>query len=64
MKYAFQLRDGSNGWTFDGIGQQDPSNTLDSRAEADAVVPHLAEVLEVRASDLRVVEVTDDFHTT
>lgn len=61
-RYAFQVRDSHKGWTFDGVGQQDSSNTFSSREAAEVDLPNLARVLDVEPSALRVVEVADDFH--
>ena len=60
MRHAFQIRS-ERGWTYDGVGEQSPSNTPETREAADAELPNLASVLGVDVSELRVVEVSDDF---
>jgi len=66
-KYGFEIRTSvfksglivsDDGWTDDGIGEQDESNTFDTRDAALAELPRLAKVLECDESDLRVVPFT------
>lgn len=54
--YGFELWDGER-WTTEGIGEQNTSNYLTNRSEAQREILNLAEVLGVDTSALRVVEV-------
>jgi hypothetical protein len=55
-RYGFEAQvDGQ--WSRDAAGQQDGSNTFDTREEAKAEIPRLARVLGCDEGDLRVVAV-------
>jgi len=61
--YGFQIYDRAlrssvnNGWTTEGLGVQDASNYLATRAEAEAQLARLAEVTGCRVAELRIVAV-------
>jgi len=57
-RYRFEARDQYYGhWSEECAGQQDESNYVDSREEAESMLGELAAVLGIPVKDVRVVEV-------